>query len=92
MDAVVRDCGRLDVLINNAGITKDGLLVKVKDGRVTGTMPLEQWNAVIGVNLTGVFLPGARIPAQRGRTIEFVDGLPAEIFPAARRERVPGLA
>jgi 3-oxoacyl-[acyl-carrier protein] reductase len=58
MDAVVRDFGRLDVLVNNAGITKDGLLVKVKDGAVVGTMGLDQWNAVIGVNLTGVFLCG----------------------------------
>ena len=58
MDAVLRDFGRLDVLVNNAGITKDGLLVKVKDGAVVGTMTLDQWNAVIGVNLTGVFLCG----------------------------------
>ncbi len=46
-------------------------------------------SAVDPVNLTGQFLPGARIPAQRGSTIEFVDGLPAEVFPAARRERTP---
>lgn len=58
MDGIVRDFGRLDVLVNNAGITKDGLLVKVKDGEVTGKMSLDQWNAVIGVNLTGVFLCG----------------------------------
>jgi 3-oxoacyl-[acyl-carrier protein] reductase len=58
MDAILRDFGRLDVLVNNAGITKDGLLVKVKDGEVTGKMSLDQWNAVIGVNLTGVFLCG----------------------------------
>jgi 3-oxoacyl-[acyl-carrier protein] reductase len=58
MDAIVRDFGRLDVLVNNAGITKDGLLLKVKDGEVTGKMSLDQWNAVIGVNLTGVFLCG----------------------------------
>ncbi|MCU0977152.1 MAG: SDR family oxidoreductase [Steroidobacteraceae bacterium] len=58
MDAIVRDFGRLDVLVNNAGITKDGLLIKVKDGEVTGKMSLDQWNAVIGVNLTGVFLCG----------------------------------
>ena len=58
MDAVLADFGRLDVLVNNAGITKDGLLVKVKDGAVVGTMSLDQWNAVIGVNLTGVFLCG----------------------------------
>ena len=58
MNAIVSDFGSLDVLINNAGIVKDGLLIKVKDGKVVGKLSLEQWNAVIGVNLTGVFLCG----------------------------------
>ena len=58
MDAIATDFGALDVLVNNAGIVKDGLLVKVKDGQVVGKLGLEQWNAVIGVNLTGVFLCG----------------------------------
>jgi 3-oxoacyl-[acyl-carrier protein] reductase len=58
LDGVVADFGRLDVMVNNAGIIKDGLLVKVKDGQVTGRMGLEQWQAVIDVNLTGVFLCG----------------------------------
>ena len=58
MSRVVADCGRLDGLVNNAGIVRDGLLVKVKDGAVVGEMSLDQWNAVIGVNLTGVFLCG----------------------------------
>jgi 3-oxoacyl-[acyl-carrier protein] reductase len=58
LDGVVADLGRLDVLVNNAGIIKDGLLVKAKDGVVTGKMGLEQWQAVIDVNLTGVFLCG----------------------------------
>jgi 3-oxoacyl-[acyl-carrier protein] reductase len=57
-DQVVADFGRIDVLVNNAGIIKDGLLVKVKDGAVTGRMKLDQWQAVIDVNLTGVFLCG----------------------------------
>lgn len=56
--AIAKDFGRLDGLINNAGITKDALLVKVKDGEIVSRMSLEQWNAVIGVNLTGVFLCG----------------------------------
>jgi 3-oxoacyl-[acyl-carrier protein] reductase len=56
LDGIVADLGRLDVLVNNAGIIKDGLLVKAKDGVVTGKMGLEQWQAVIDVNLTGVFL------------------------------------
>jgi 3-oxoacyl-[acyl-carrier protein] reductase len=58
MSRVAADFGRLDGLVNNAGIVRDGLLVKVKDGAVAGGMSLEQWNAVIGVNLTGVFLCG----------------------------------
>jgi 3-oxoacyl-[acyl-carrier protein] reductase len=64
LDAVVMDFGRLDVMINNAGITKDALLVKVKDGEVVGKMTLKQWRAVVDVNLTGVFL-GAREAAAR---------------------------
>lgn len=59
LDAVVRDFGRLDVMINNAGITRDALLVKVQDGKVVGRMSLAQWQSVIDVDLTGVFL-GAR--------------------------------
>ena len=54
----VQDFGRLDGLVNNAGILRDGLLVKVKDGEITDKMSLENWQAVIDVNLTGVFLCG----------------------------------
>ena len=58
LDKVVADFGRLDVMVNNAGIIKDALLVKAKDGKVVGKMSLDQWQAVIDVNLTGVFLCG----------------------------------
>jgi 3-oxoacyl-[acyl-carrier protein] reductase len=64
LDRVVDDFGRLDIMVNNAGITRDALLVKVKDGKVVGKMSLQQWQAVIDVNLTGVFL-GAREAAAR---------------------------
>ncbi len=64
MGQVAADFGRLDGLVNNAGIVRDGLLVKVKDGVVAGRMSLEQWNAVLGVNLTGVFLCGREAAAQ----------------------------
>jgi 3-oxoacyl-[acyl-carrier protein] reductase len=64
LDATVRDFGRLDVMINNAGITRDGLLVKAKDGEVVSKLSLEQWQKVIDVNLTGVFL-GGREAAER---------------------------
>ena len=64
LDQVVRDFGTLDVIVNNAGIVKDALLVKVKDGQVVGKMTLAQWQAVMDVNLTGVFLC-AREAAER---------------------------
>ena len=55
---VMVDFGSVDVLINNAGILRDGLLLKAKDGQVVKKMPLEQFQSVIDVNLTGVFLCG----------------------------------
>jgi 3-oxoacyl-[acyl-carrier protein] reductase len=45
--ATLDQFGRIDVLVNNAGITQDTLLLRMK---------LEQWQAVIDLNLTGVFL------------------------------------
>ena len=43
-------------VINNAGITRDALMLKFKDGQRQSRMTLADWNAVISVNLTGVFL------------------------------------
>lgn len=57
-DRIVADFGSLDVSIANAGILRDGLLVAAKDGEVSGKLSLEHWQAVIDVNLTGVFLCG----------------------------------
>src|ERR1700716_1751039 len=56
LDQVTADFGRLDGLINNAGIVRDALLVKVKDGLVVGKMTLALWQAVISVDLPGGFL------------------------------------
>jgi len=53
---VVSAWDHVDVLINNAGITRDGQLVKYKEGAVTGTMSDASFDAVIGVNLKGVFV------------------------------------
>jgi 3-oxoacyl-[acyl-carrier protein] reductase len=52
-----KDHAKLDGIVNNAGILRDGLLVKEKNGELT-TMSLAQWQSVIDVNLTGVFLCG----------------------------------
>ncbi|MGA2860274.1 MAG: SDR family oxidoreductase [Steroidobacteraceae bacterium] len=71
MARVAADFGRLDGLVNNAGVLSDALLVKVKDGAVVGRMSMEQWNAVIAVNLSGVFLCAREAAA---RMIEFGNG------------------
>lgn len=55
---VVADFGALHGLVNNAGITRDGLFIKVKDGAVVSKMSMDQWNLVMDVNLTGTFLCG----------------------------------
>ncbi len=60
-NAIVEQHGAVHGLVNNAGILRDGLLVKTdRDDpqRVTQTLTLQQWQAVIDVNLTGVFLCG----------------------------------
>jgi 3-oxoacyl-[acyl-carrier protein] reductase len=71
MTRVAADFGRLDGLVNNAGVLRDALLVKVKDGAVVGRMSMEQWNAVIAVNLSGVFLCAREAAA---RMIELGNG------------------
>ena len=63
-EAIVADFGQLNGLINNAGILRDGLMVKVKDGQVEKRMELSQWQSVIDVNLTGVFLCGREASTQ----------------------------
>jgi 3-oxoacyl-[acyl-carrier protein] reductase len=47
VDEAVKACGAIDVLVNNAGITKDGLLVRMSEA---------DWDAVIAINLKGTFL------------------------------------
>ena len=60
VDAAVREVvgrwGAIHVLVNNAGILRDSQLVKYKDGAVAGIMSDDQFDAVINVNLKGVFV------------------------------------
>jgi 3-oxoacyl-[acyl-carrier protein] reductase len=63
-DDIVNDFGTLDGIINNAGIVRDGMLVKVKDGQIVKKMSLADWQSVIDVNLTGVFLCGREAAAK----------------------------
>ncbi len=51
-------------LVNNAGITRDALTLKYKDGELQSKMSLQQWQQVIDVNLTGSFLCGREAAAQ----------------------------
>jgi 3-oxoacyl-[acyl-carrier protein] reductase len=54
--AVISEHGRIDVLVNNAGIVRDAQLVKWKDGDVVSMMDDATFDAVVNVNLRGVFL------------------------------------
>jgi 3-oxoacyl-[acyl-carrier protein] reductase len=53
---IVARWNTVDVLINNAGITRDAQFVKWKDGAVAGTMTEDAFDSVVSVNLKGVFL------------------------------------
>ncbi|HCL68784.1 MAG TPA: short chain dehydrogenase [Gammaproteobacteria bacterium] len=55
---IAKQNGRLDAVVNNAGITRDALLLKVKDGTVEKRMSFNDWQQVVDVNLTGTFLCG----------------------------------
>ena len=47
VEKILTDCGKVDILINNAGVTRDGLLMRMSD---------EDWDTVLDTNLKGAFL------------------------------------
>jgi 3-oxoacyl-[acyl-carrier protein] reductase len=55
VEEVVARYGRVDVMVCNAGILRDGQLVKVKEGQLVGQMSEADFDLVISINLKGVF-------------------------------------
>jgi len=55
VDEALAAYGRIDILVNNAGIARDAQLVKLKDGELVGKMSDDDFDAVVSVNLKGVF-------------------------------------
>ena len=90
--AVLEREGRLDVLVNNAGITRDGLLMRMKTA---------DWQSVIDLNLTGVFLctravSRSMLKARSGRIINITSvvalfGNPGQANYSAAKAGVIGL-
>jgi 3-oxoacyl-[acyl-carrier protein] reductase len=55
VEEVVARNGRVDVLVNNAGVTRDAQLVKMQDGKLAKQMSEADFDLVVGINLKGVF-------------------------------------
>ncbi|MBE1298947.1 MAG: SDR family oxidoreductase [Alteromonadaceae bacterium] len=60
---IAEDFGQLNGLINSAGIMRDGMLLKVKEGKVVDKMSQKQFQSVLDVNVTGSFLCGREAAA-----------------------------
>ena len=89
---ILKEAGRIDVLVNNAGITRDGLLVRMKEA---------DWDAVVDINLKGTFncmkvVAKAMMKQRYGRIINIssvvgVSGNPGQANYAASKAGIIGL-
>jgi len=66
VDAMAKDFGRIDIVVNNAGITRDGLIIRMSE---------EDWDLVMDINLKGTFLmtKAAARPMMKQRSGVFVN-------------------
>jgi len=74
VQAALDSFGRLDILINNAGINRDGLVARIKDDEVK-LMSDDKWDQVLDVNLKGTFLcaQAAAVPMMRQKAGRIVN-------------------
>ena len=92
MAKVLDKLGRIDILINNAGVTKDGLIIRMSDA---------QWDRVLDINLKGTFLctrAAAKhmIKQRRGRIVSIASivgiiGNPGQANYAASKAGIIGM-
>jgi 3-oxoacyl-[acyl-carrier protein] reductase len=92
IDAIVKEFGALNILVNNAGITQDQLAMRMKDA---------EWDAVIGTNLSAVFRLSRAVlrpmmKARGGRIINITSvvgaaGNPGQVNYAAAKAGVAGM-
>lgn len=93
IDAVLRDYGRIDHLVNNAGIARDNLLLRMKE---------EEWDAVISVNLKGCWnfskaVIKSMVAGRTGRIVNIASvvglvGNPGQVNYAASKAGVMGFS
>ena len=82
-DAAERDLGVLDIVVSNAGMQKDSPIAE---------MSLDDWNAVVGVNLTGAFLVGREAIRRfraKGLREDVSAALGKLVFDSSVHERIP---
>src|SRR6187397_489239 len=89
--AVQKQCGDIAILVNNAGITRDNLLLRMKK---------EEWDDVVGTNLTGIYrvcraLVPAMVRARYGRIVNITSvsgriGNPGQVNYAAAKAGIEG--